>query len=343
MEWGTGRPQGRSRAGIRSPLVVLADSGSLPDLLGSALLGPGSTVLVPGGQPGAVLGHQGVTLLTYDGRFDRLGEDVGLHPDFYLRVDGYRATAGTALLGPTLVRIGDDADRDAFLADAQLALEKGVFPDFLTHPAVQLADLVELGAADLGDGPRLRLYVDADGVVSHTPGGPVLGDLSFTPEELDAAWREARTVRQGGGQPPRMARYLAAIGAVRAARARGAHRPRVSGFGGRLVAGLPEAVDGVDAPLLLWGEGMKATVHEPRAGREIALSDDAARAAEALIVTGDRDTASRYAEPQTVHAVDTYFAGVGMPLTPAPPSPTTSHAAHAPLAPLAPDTKETAR
>ncbi|MFI0978281.1 daptide biosynthesis RiPP recognition protein [Streptomyces sp. NPDC021093] len=331
MEWGTGRP--RTPRTPAPAVIVLAVPGLLPGLLRSPLPAPGTTVLVPGDEPGERVDHHGVTVLTYEGKLDTPGEDVGLHPDFYLRVDGYRAAARTVLLGPTLVRLTDDADLDAYLADAELALGEGEFRDFLTHPAVQLADLSDLGAPDTGDGPALRLYVAADGSVSHAPGGPVLGDLRSTPDELAAAWRDARTVRTEIGQRPALARYLAAVGAVRAARARGVSRPRVSGFGGRLVARLPEVEEVADAPLLLWsdgGEGVKATVHDPRTGREISLSADAARAADALLVTGDRDTASRYADPQTVHAVDAYFAGIGLPLTPG-------------TTPLAPDTKETAR
>ncbi|MEU8887044.1 daptide biosynthesis RiPP recognition protein [Streptomyces sp. NPDC048442] len=316
MEWGTGRPRSPEQE-RPAPTVVLADPTHLPDLLRSPLLTPGATVLVPGEDPGALADHHpGITVLTYEGALDTPGEDVGLHPDFYLRVDGYRAAARTVLLGPTLVRITDDADLDAYLADAELALKAGKFQDFLTHPAVQLADLSDLGAPDHGDGPGLRLYVAVDGSVSHAPGGPVIGDLRSTPEELAAAWRKARTVRTEISQRPQLARYLAAVGAVRAARARGVSRPRVSGFGGRLVAGLPQVEEAADAAFLLWSEDGRATVHDPRTGREIALSADAARAAEALLVTGDRDTASRYADPQPVHAVDTYFAGIGLPLTP---------------------------
>ncbi|MGW7415691.1 daptide biosynthesis RiPP recognition protein [Streptomyces sp. NPDC054863] len=315
MEWGTGRPCSPER-GHAPAVVVLAARSLLPDLLRSPLLDEGTTVLVPGEEPGEIADHHGITVLSYEGKLDTPGEDVGLHPDFYLRVDGYRAAARTVLLGPTLVRLTDDADLDAYLADAELALSEGKFADFLTHPAVQLADLADLGAPSEGDGPGLRLHVAVDGSVSHTPGGPALGDLRSTPEELAAAWRETRTVRSEISQRPLLARYLAAVGAVRAARARGVSRPRVSGFGGRMGAGLPETTEAVDAPLLLWGEDGRAAVHDPRTAREIALSADAARAAEALLVTGDRDAASRYADPQTVHAVDTYFAGIGLPLTP---------------------------
>ncbi|WP_051794618.1 daptide biosynthesis RiPP recognition protein [Streptomyces sp. NRRL S-87] len=374
IEWGTGRPlPGPHRATTpetpATATVVLADAAHLPELLDSPLTGPGSTVLVPGPEAGTATDRSGVTVVTYEGELSAEADaEAGLHPDFYLQTQPYARARALAPLGPVLVRVTGPDDLDAFLADADRARAEGVFPDHITHPAVQLADHRELGAPVEGDGPALRLYVGSDGTVHLNPGGAPLGGLGTPPADLDRAWRTA-ALDPRITERPWLGRYLAALEAVRAARARGFGGIRVSGFGGRLpaagtdgagtapaadpggrdaagvaegpdvsevreVPGVPEvrevpgvrtAADAHDPhlPLLLTAgtapaDAPRSLVHDPRTGRAVALAPGSARAAEALLATGDRTAAARCADPAAVAAVADYFAAAGLPLDPEP-------------------------
>ncbi|WP_437034480.1 daptide biosynthesis RiPP recognition protein [Streptomyces sp. enrichment culture] len=328
IEWGTGRPwPGRPRPHGAPATVVLADAATLPRLLASALTAAGTTVLVPHTEPGITTDHDGVTVVTYEGDLTGDGNgEAGLHPDFYLHTRPYERPGHRPPLGPTLLRTDGDAGLEAYLADADRARGEGDFAALPTHPVVRLADHCALGATPDGDGPLLRLHVTSDGTVSTTPGGAPLGDLGSTPGELDRAWRAGRAPHAEVARRPWLGRYLAAVDAVRAARARGLDRVRVSGFGGRLNPALGEdaTADSTDPtlPVLLRSDD-QALVHDPRTGRAVALSTDAARAAEALLATGGADRAARHADPGTVAAVDAWFGATGIPLTPAPaPAPT---------------------
>ncbi|MFJ5546919.1 daptide biosynthesis RiPP recognition protein [Streptomyces sp. NPDC093225] len=350
IEWGTGRPlpgphRATAPATPATATVVLADAAHLPGLLDSPLTGPGSTVLVPGPEAGATTDRSGVTVVTYEGELSAEADaEAGLHPDFYLQTQPYARARALAPLGPVLVRVTGPDDLDAFLGDADRARAEGVFPDHITHPAVQLADHRELGAPVEGDGPALRLYVGSDGTVHLNPGGAPLGGLGTPPADLDRAWRTV-ALDPRITERPWLGRYLAALDAVRAARARGFGGIRVSGFGGRLPAAGPDGA-GTDAatdtgvrdvpdvrtaadahdphlPLLLTAgtapaDAPRSLVHDPRTGRAVALAPGSARAAEALLATGDRTAAAACADPAAVAAVADYFAAAGLPLDPEP-------------------------
>ncbi|MFI8188718.1 daptide biosynthesis RiPP recognition protein [Streptomyces sp. NPDC085946] len=332
LQWGTGRPV--AALAHRPPYtstVVLEDAAHLDALLGSGVAGPGTVVLVPGDEPSAEpVRHEatGAEVVTWQGSLGEPGAEAGLHPDFYLQVQAYSITPYLSVLGPTLVRIAEEADFQAFLDDARRARDEGEFSAFLTHPAVQLGDLSALGGGPGGDGPGLRLYVAADGTVRVSPGGGPLGPAGTPRDELHRAWRAAPDAlgalpdgdsrRQRLAERPWTGRYLAAVGAVREAVTRGMEQPRVSGFGGRMTGALDGVAEPHDrsaaAPLLLFDDG-RALVHHPVDRRTVALSTEAALAAEALLVTGSAQEAARYAAPDTVDAVAAYFAGIGLPLT----------------------------
>ncbi|MGI5197048.1 daptide biosynthesis RiPP recognition protein [Streptomyces sp. CA-288835] len=332
LQWGTGRPV--AALAPRPPYtstVVLEDAGHLNALLGSGVAGPGTVVLVPGDEPSAEpVRHEasGAEVITWQGSLGEPGAEAGLHPDFYLQVQAYSITPYLSVLGPTLVRVAEEADFQAYLDDAEQALNEGEFSEFLTHPAVQLGDLSALGGGPEGDGPGLRLYVAADGTVRVSPAGAPLGSVGTPRDELHRAWQESAdalgALPDGTSRTRRLAdrpwigRYLAAVGAAREAVTRGVNQPRVSGFGGRMVSALNHVADLRDrsatAPLLLWNDE-RALIHHPVDRRTVALSTDAARAAEALLVTGSAQEAARYADPGTVDAVAAYFAGIELPLT----------------------------
>ncbi|MFE9395692.1 daptide biosynthesis RiPP recognition protein [Streptomyces flavidovirens] len=350
MQWGTGRP---ATAGSREPrhgaaTVVLEDPGHLAAVLASGLAGPESVVFVPG-HPGTEADtgpDSGPAVIGYEGSFSEPGGEGSIGSDFYLQVQSYGVSAYMSVVGPTLLRVADDSDFEAFLDDADRARHDGVFADFLTHPVMQLADLPALGAGPVGDGPLLRLHIAADGSLSTSPAGRRLGTLGDSPAVLAENWRR---LNEGVQQPcsvalglvlpedgrsaalaarPWLGRYLAAVEGLRDLRARGLDRLRVSGFGGRMVPAL-EAVPGADlggdVPLLLWNEDASflygADASSGSGRRLFQLERKAAQAAEALLVLGSRPAAAEFADEEHLAAVDRFFTGVGLPLAGAAPVP----------------------
>ncbi|MFJ3880529.1 daptide biosynthesis RiPP recognition protein [Streptomyces sp. NPDC090077] len=323
MLWGTGKP-GAELSAEGSATVVLENPDHLSTLLGSGLVGPGSVVFAPGHTPDAGI-PDGPVVAGYEGSLSEPGLECSLGTDFYLQIQNYGVSAYMSVVGPTLIRVADDMDLDAYLADADQARQAGTFPDFLTNPVIQLADLPALGAGPAGDGPRCRLYADQDGFLSTAPGGARLGVLGEdTLEQLDTRWLLGSAAAADGGPAadrPWLGRYLAAVGAVRDLRSRGvAAEVRVSGFGGRLnaaAASVPadEAADTTDAllPLLLWA-GEDAFVHDPASGRTFGLDPVAAGLAEVLLVTGSAEAGAGYADRAGLEQVAAYFEDAGVTL-----------------------------
>ncbi|MGE7389608.1 daptide biosynthesis RiPP recognition protein [Streptomyces sp. NPDC004126] len=323
MLWGTGKP-GAELSATGSATVVLENPDHLSTLLGSDLVGPHSVVFAPGHTPDAGI-PDGPVVAGYEGSLSEPGLECSLGTDFYLQIQNYGVSAYMSVVGPTLIRVADDMDLDAYLADADQARQEGTFPDFLTNPVIQLADLPALGAGPAGDGPRRRLYADQDGVLSTTPGGGRLGVLGEdTLEQLDTRWLLDATAGADGGpaaERPWLGRYLAAVSAVRDLRARGlAADVRVSGFGGRLnaaAASVPAdaAADTADAqlPLLLWS-GEDAFVHDTASGRTFGLDPVAAGLAEVLLVAGSVEAGASYADRAGLEQVAAYFEDAGVTL-----------------------------
>ncbi|MEU6481288.1 daptide biosynthesis RiPP recognition protein [Streptomyces sp. NPDC047017] len=335
MSWGTGRGPGTGAAGrTATATVVLEDAGHLGDLLASDLVDADSVVFVPGRYDQER--GTGPLVIGYDGSLAEPGSDLSLDDSFFLQSQDYATSAYMSVIGATLVRIFEEADFEAFLADADRARAEGVFPSFATDPAVQPADVGALGAGPDGDGPGTRLYVTADGALSLSPAGLPLGALGDGFADVVAGWEQANArsaapcaVALGGAVPedvraralagrPWAGRCLAALDAVRELRARGVGDVRVSGFGGRLLPGLDtEGRDLADArlPLLLWTEDA-AYVHSPLAGRTFQVSLAAGRLAEALLVHGSPAEAA--AAPSVAEGplteVAAFFAGAGVPL-----------------------------
>jgi len=351
MQWGTGRPATAGAAGSESgpgsrrgaATVVLEDPAHLDAVLAAGLAGPGATVFVPG-RPGteADTGPEaGPAVIAYEGSFGEPGGEGSIGSDFYLQVQSYGVSAYMSVVGPTLLRVAEESDFEAFLDDADRAWHDGVFADFLTHPVMQLADLPALGAGPSGDGPLLRLHIAADGGVSISPSGRRLGTLGDEFAVLEENWRRCN---EESGQPcpvalglvlsedvrsaalaarPWLGRYLAAVEGLRDLRARGLDRLRVSGFGGRMLPALdagPGADTGSDIPLLLWNEDVSFLCsadsgNGPGTGRRLfQLERKAAQAAEALLVLGSRAAAAEFADEEHLAAVDRFFTEAGVPL-----------------------------
>ncbi|WP_371578974.1 daptide biosynthesis RiPP recognition protein [Streptomyces sp. NBC_01314] len=350
IRWGTGTASSGTRTSISAgefrydgvETVVLESREHLTAMLNSGVVGTDTLVLVPGaaagpGEDTTADGRRVVGIVGYEGSLAGAGGEFSPGAGFYLQIQGYGISEYMSVAGPTLVRIADDTDFDVFLADADRALLDGTFPDFLTHPAIQLADLPGLGAGRTpAAGPRYRLYVDADGAVSTTPGGTRLGTAGDGPELLDARWQRLNSGAQTTcavclgtvvdhdlrrtelAARPWLGRYLAALGAIRALRARGVDGSiRVSGFGGRITDALAADADAdadlrdEDAPFLLWTD-QDMYVHAPAPSRTFSVERSAATPVEALLACGSAEAAAEYADPDHTVRIERFLARAGV-------------------------------
>lgn len=317
MAWGRGAATVTSPENPRGRTIVLDSARHAADLLATDLVHSATVLFLPA--TGAVLSAaEGPAVLGYEGSFSDTGDDICVDGDFYLQTQTYAVSEFMSVVGPTLVRITGDDDFAAFLADADRAWESGEFAGYLTHPAVHLADLPGLGHGASGDGPALRLYVFADGAVSTSPTGLPFGELGDSLATLEREWLRLSAdcavpcgVCLGAALPDDRrsaaladrrwaARYLTALDALRDACARGLEAPRVSGFGGRLVAGLgdrgldADVADGT-APVLLWTD-QAAQLYVPTQSRSFALGADAAALVEILLAAGHVEPAVECAQ-----------------------------------------------
>lgn len=220
----------------------------------------------------------------------------------------YVATPFFEIDGPTIIRITDAQDYEAFLDDADLARAEGIFVEQLLNPAVILADQCGLGTTH----PCIllqRLHVSESGEVRTAPGGDVLGTVGSTMDELCASVEllcingdvclngviSPWTLDNARAQRPWLSRYLRTLDMLVGLRVAGRRGYRVSGFGGRLTEDLPEhLVEANDAPLLLWNDH-EHLLCDTWTGQLFLLGPDAARLAELLLVTGSVERAGELA------------------------------------------------
>ena len=328
MSWATGEHGQVAVPGAGVATIGLEDRAHLPALDAAGLVGASTVVLAPGD-----LDDPDVT--GYGGSLAQPGSELALGDEFFLQTQDYASSAYLSVLGPTIVRISDAEDLETFLADADRARDHGVFPDFLTAPAVRPADVPALGAAVEGDGPRMRLHVGQDGAVSTSPGGLPLGRAGDSLAQLEDAWRRAnrasavpcgvclaRVVPEQvraelvGGRPS-LARYLAVLDVLRTLTVNEIGGLRISGFGGRL-GDLPDGADGADLgdptlPVLAWNDDRAFVVDR---GRVFGVDATAARVAECLLALGSVEAAGRLLPGAQVARVAEFFAAHGVALVP---------------------------
>lgn len=317
MSWGTGLDfTGRHSVGGAS-VVVVEDADHVGELLASDLVRSDSVVLVPAG--GADIHEPVCRTFSYEGSLTEPGVEMSIGDDFYLEIQDHATSQYMSLLGPTLIRIVGGEDFATYLDDADAARTSGTFREFATHPAVQFADQSALGAGPGDDGPALRLFVARDGHISTSPGGLSLGTLGTPFDSVRAEWGRVNAlatqpcsvclgsvlddeVRSSGlGERPWLGRYLLALGALRELRARTIEGAQVSGFGTRLLAGLPLPDDGAGTadrtgtawPFLLWA-GDDAYLIDPLPRRTLKLERRTAEVVDALLTFGA-------VEPATAH------------------------------------------
>src|SRR5699024_9071724 len=196
------------------------------------------------------------------------------------------------------------------LAAADHAYSAAESPESATHPLTRLCDAPSLGAPVADRGPRLRLYVDAEGQVSTSPSGAVLGNVHDDIDSLETAWAKvnagsdfpcavglAQTVPEdarvtGLTSRPWIGAYHSALAGIRDVRGRELANPgdiAVSGFGAILdpaLASEPRKDLGRgNAPVVMWTDDA-AFVHDPASERTFQLGLPVARLAERLLVLG---------------------------------------------------------
>ncbi|RZQ62275.1 hypothetical protein EWH70_18510 [Amycolatopsis suaedae] len=269
------------------------------------MLGAGDLVLIPAGTPD--LPALRAKTLTFDGALLATGDVAVVGGARLLRVQDYLSVAFTPVTGPTAVRVTGPADLGAFLADADLARNSGVFVDQLTHPMVWLGDRCALGDGErCGASTLSRLHVTGSGQVHPAPGGAPIGRVSSTMEELGrgaqlAAVRgdpclagvvSAPMLAAAVADRPWLGRYLRALDALRAVRTTSEARFRVSGFGARLVGGLrPHRMERADEPLVLFTDE-DFVVYQPGEDRCLRLGRDDAAITELLVATASPDASA---------------------------------------------------
>ncbi|WNI16181.1 daptide biosynthesis RiPP recognition protein [Actinacidiphila sp. ITFR-21] len=345
LSWATGRPFGAAGPGsaVGAPAAartVLLDDASLAEPLTAAGLVDGhSVVFVPqdpseAAEP-ARSDAAAPTYVGYGGSLAEPGGELSLGQEFFLESRDYAAAAYMPLLGPTLVTVTGPDDFELFLADADLARETGRFPEFAVAAPVRLAQLPALSADRDGDGPGLRLHVDADGGVSTAWSGVRVGTLDDGPAGLYQTWQDVNESSAAGcavclgavlDEPGRLAGltarpwlgdYLAAVDSLRTLTARGMAGLRVAGFGARLLPEPDTDADPVPDPgrrravLLLGDDG--ACLHQPSTGRTFRLGTGAARCAEALLTLGSADAVTAHVgDLPGLADVAGLFAGLGL-------------------------------
>ena len=294
MMWSSGAVSGSSLSARQA--VVLEDANALGALRATDVLDPDAIVFAPADIEGA---------LPYEGSIAGPGTEFIISEDFFLQVQTYAISEYVSVVGPTLVRLSEGEDLDILQADVHTALQTGSFPEFLTNPIVQLADLPALGVLDDGAGPDARLWVGSDGSLAVSPSGDAIGTIGDNRSSVWSAWSAqlvtsadvgalgARIGRENlialQSRVPALQRFLAAVEGIRNLRARGLSLPRVSGFGTTLLPGIDPAAGSLlapDLPFLMSSVERHFLVH-PVAHRVFEVDRPAAAALEAVLHLGD--------------------------------------------------------
>ncbi|MEE6281382.1 daptide biosynthesis RiPP recognition protein [Georgenia sunbinii] len=311
IAWHTGEGEAGARPGGTTRSLVLSDAGQLEPAVAAGLVGQDTVVLLP---PGLTPPEDGPgQVLVYDGPIATPSTEITIGEDFYLYCQDYATSEYLSVIGPTIVGIFTEDDFRALIRDADAARAEGTIPEFLRSPAVRIANVPALRGA-VGDGPRQRLFVGPDGVVSTSTVGRRIGDVSDGMTTLEEEWLTQNTgsahpcaVCLGGAvaedvrsdavaQRPWLGRYLTVLDTVRELAVRGVADVSFSGFGGRLNDGLTRDPgladdDGADRPLLAWNDH-EAFLRDPVRRKTFRFNRDAAEAVEAVIATGSVEAAA---------------------------------------------------
>lgn len=163
-EWITGRCEEYSQ-------VILVERGAAAADIDD-VAGRDDVVLLPmAGEP-----YNGrARAVRYSGALDEIGDEL-FFGERSVELQDYVSAAFVQILGPTAVCLVDLPGWYAFLADAEIARETGVFPSALIDPRVILGDRTALAKPDERAAPS-ALRVRSDGRVSVGLRGEVIGSV----------------------------------------------------------------------------------------------------------------------------------------------------------------------
>ena len=218
----------------------------------AAALGADDVLFAPVGVPVDTLAR----VIPYDGAFDDVG-DVLHVAGHAVELQHYAAAAYVELLGPTAMRFLDADGWRAFLADADLARESGVFTAPLTDTRLRLAD-ADVLRAPFDVAPPRALHLHADGRVTAGAQGAAVGGAADV-GAVFAAPRPRWTALAGIVDPDELARGLVTrpwlgrfLGAASLAASLGDDAGEIDGFGWTAPsAPAGDAVVRVDDPFLV--------------------------------------------------------------------------------------------
>lgn len=310
--WFTGEQAGPRHS---AHSVLLQSGADIRAVVDSGLLAPGALVFSTAVSDLPADG--GLRLVEVEGGVDHSGDELVMSGSLYVQVFDYGSLPYLSVAGPTVIRVTCPEDHEAFLADADRAVQEGVWAEGFIHPSVQLADLTTLASPTKSTGLG-RLYVTAEGQVRTGVGGQDLGAVGAGADAVRAALDAygadpslgsvvpRDTLHTGAAERPWLARYAHALEVRRRLSPKYGTDLRVSGFGGRFAAGLPALpVESAGQPLLVEARGDVFAVHPDgyrlfRLGRSSACLLEVFAALGAADTPGAADTRDAVAEAAAV-------------------------------------------
>lgn len=266
----------------------------------ASIVGPTDVMLVPDG----VTLPAGVSAFTYTGSFLDAGDEMILADRHAFELQDYIASSFISILGLTVIQLSSAEGWNAFLQDADIAHEEGIFVEQLLHRAVLLDSSALFDGGTEVRPSLIRVHVAISGQFRDGPDGTLLGCVGDDRAQLsDTLAREGRGLDRIISRKncaadlrlrPWLPRYVRAIEVLTHLDPVGSHTI-VEGFGRGLIphelgneagSALP-----VNAPMILT-EGGRAVLLEQASGRRFALGTQAAQIAQALLLTGDTNTAA---------------------------------------------------
>lgn len=276
------------------------------------LVGPRSVVLVRGRNGKAVTPDSASVAapgrwLAYQGDLDLPGDEIQVGSDFWLQAMDYYSARFMAIAGPTVIRLADGSDAEAFARDAVAAVGTGAIESALLSPAVEVGDRCLLGGRPCTVGGRLpRLHVGSDGVVRTTPAGLDLGTVgdsrtriadraaALAAQGLDVCASEEINAALTDASLPARRLMLGAIDAMRTMALRTKAAWWVSGIHGDVASMESARPDGQPRAdlLVLWSE-QSHVLFDVGQHRAFTIGRDIAGVLEVLLRNGSPELAVR--------------------------------------------------